>query len=240
MKDTIYRSPDTPIKPFEFDQRVVDVFPDMIKRSVPGYPLTISMISVVADNFVQPDSTIYDLGCSLGAVTFAIQQGMNNKQCKIIAVDNSEAMIESCRKATIDKKKDIDINFLLEDVVETEITNASVVVMNFTLQFIPLEMRQALVNKIYEGLLPGGIFILSEKIKFDDDGENHTMEQLHYHMKELNGYDELEIANKRNALEQVLIPETIDVHQQRLNNAGFDKLFVWLKCFNFVSLIAIR
>lgn len=240
MKDTIYRSPDTPIKPFEFDQRVVDVFPDMINRSIPGYPLTISMISVVADNFVQTNSNIYDLGCSLGAVTFAIQQGLNNKRCKIIAVDNSPAMIESCRKVTVKKRKEIEIEFLLENIVETEITNASVVVTNFTLQFIPIDLRQPLVDKIYEGLLPGGVFILSEKIVFDDERENNTMNQLHHHMKELNGYDKLEIANKRDALERVLLPETIEVHQQRLNKSGFKKTFVWLKCLNFVSLIAVK
>jgi tRNA (cmo5U34)-methyltransferase len=243
MKDTIYKeTPDKkkgkPIKPFEFNQRVVDVFPDMIARSVPGYPLTISMMSVMANDYVQKGSNVYDLGCSLGAVSLAIQQGLNNKQCNIIAVDNSQAMIDACNKTIPNENNEI--QFVLDDVLNTEIKNASLVVMNFTLQFIPLEQRKALLEKIYKGLLPGGVLILSEKIKFDDESENETMNQLHHDMKELNGYDKLEIAKKREALDNVLIPETIDTHMQRLNGSGFSNVFMWLKCFNFVSLVAIK
>ncbi len=238
MKDTIYRSKDEPVKPFEFNKRVVDVFPDMIERSVPGYPLTISMISVMADEYVQEGTNVYDLGCSLGAVSLAIQQGLKNKKCSIIAVDNSQAMIDACVETIANEEKNIE--FRVEDLADTEINNASVVVMNFTLQFIPLEQRKSLLEKIYNGLLPGGVLILSEKITFDDDAENETMNNLHHHMKSLNGYDKLEIASKREALEDVLIPETIETHIKRVNDSGFENTFVWLKCFNFISLIAVK
>ncbi len=238
MKDTIYRSVEEPVKPFEFNKRVVEVFPDMIERSVPGYPLTISMISVIAHEFVQENSNVYDLGCSLGAVSLAIQQGLKNKQCHIKAIDNSQAMVDACKEKIPNKGNMIE--FKLDDIVDTEIINASVVVMNFTLQFIPIERRLKLIKKIYEGLLPGGVLILSEKVKFDNDSENKTMAHLHHHMKELNGYEKLEIASKREALETVLIPETIDAHITRLNDSGFSNAYVWLKCFNFVSLVAIK
>ncbi len=238
MKDTLYKETGEPIKPFEFNQRVVDVFPDMIERSVPGYPLTISMISVMANDYVQEGTNVYDLGCSLGAVSLAVQQGLKNKKCNIIAVDNSQAMIDACIETIPNENKNIE--FVLSDVLEVEINNASLVVMNFTLQFIPLEQRKGLLERIYQGLLPGGVLILSEKIKFNDEVENETMNHLHHHMKELNGYDKLEIASKREALEDVLIPETIDTHIQRLNDSGFDNVFMWLKCFNFVSLVAIK
>jgi len=238
MKDTLYRSTDEPLKPFEFNKRVVDVFPDMIERSVPGYPLTISMIGVMADDYVQENTNVYDLGCSLGAVSFAIQQGLKNKKCKIIAVDNSQAMIDACNKNIPNENQDIE--FILQDILDTEIINASVVVMNFTLQFIPLEQRKVLIEKIIKGLLPGGVLILSEKIKFDDEVENETMNHLHHHMKELNGYEKLEIASKREALEHVLVPESIETHLERLNNSGFENAFVWLKCFNFISMVAIK
>jgi tRNA (cmo5U34)-methyltransferase len=238
MKDTLYRSTDEPLKPFEFNKRVADVFPDMIERSVPGYPLTISMIGVMADDYVQENSNVYDLGCSLGAVSFAIQQGLKNKKCKIIAVDNSQAMIDACNKNIPNENQDIE--FVLKNILDIEIINASVVVMNFTLQFIPLEQRKVLIEKIVKGLLPGGVLILSEKIKFDDKVENETMNHLHHHMKELNGYEKLEIASKREALEHVLVPESIDTHLDRLNNSGFENAFVWLKCFNFISLVAIK
>lgn len=236
MKDTLYKSTTERVKPFEFNKRVVEVFPDMIERSVPGYPLTVSMISVMADDYVQEGTNVYDLGCSLGAVSLAIQQGVKNKSCSIIAVDNSQAMIDAC----LEKIPDENIEFVLDDVLNTEINNASLTVMNFTLQFIPLEQRGALIKKIYQGLLPGGVLILSEKIIFDDEKENEAMNHLHHHMKGLNGYDQMEIASKRNALENVLIPESIEAHKKRLNNSGFKNVFMWLKCFNFVSFVAIK
>tara|TARA_R110000782_G_scaffold129164_1_gene220730 strand:+ start:3680 stop:4408 length:729 start_codon:yes stop_codon:yes gene_type:complete len=238
IKDTLYRSNEGVVKPFEFSQRVAEVFPDMIERSVPGYPLTISMISVIADKYAQDNTNIYDLGCSLGAASIAIQQGIKAKNCHIIAIDNSQAMIDLCNKNSSQKSQNNKISFKLGDALKTKIENASIVVMNFTLQFIPLAQRQNLINEIYQGLLPGGVLVLSEKIVFEDDLENDVLNQLHHHMKELNGYERLEIANKRDALEKVLIPESLKEHQQRLTNAGFLQSFTWLKCFNFASLMA--
>jgi|TARA_B100000959_G_C14883741_1_gene583684 tRNA (cmo5U34)-methyltransferase len=240
MKDTIYRSVNNSIKPFEFNDEVTNVFPDMILRSVPGYPLTISMISVIADKFYQTGSNIYDLGCSLGTVSIAISKVLKDKKCKIIAIDDSEAMIRSCCKNNIKENYENKIDFILDDMLTTNISNASIVVMNFSLQFIPLESRQKLVEKIFNGLLPGGALILSEKILFDDMDENDLMSRLHYHMKELNGYEKLEISSKRKSLEDVLIPEKIDTHLERLSRAGFKDSFVWLKCFNFASLVAFK
>lgn len=238
MKDTLYKSSTEPVKPFEFNQRVVDVFPDMIKRSVPGYPLTVSMISVMADQYITEGSNVYDLGCSLGAVTHAIQQTSGDKRFQIIAVDTSQAMIDACIENI--PNKEAKIKFVLDDILNTSIDNASFVVMNFTLQFIPLKQRDELINKIYHGLLPGGAFILSEKIMFKDEIESKTMIQLHHHMKELNGYDDMEIASKRDALENVLIPESIETHENRIKKSGFNSVYMWLKCFNFASFIAIK
>lgn len=237
MKDTIYRSKDAPLKPFEFNKRVVDVFPDMIERSVPGYPLTIAMMSVMANEYIQENTNAYDLGCSLGAVSLALQQGLKNKHCHIIGVDNSPAMIEACNETVATENN---IEFQLNDILDVDIKNASLVVMNFTLQFIPLEQRQSLLNKIYDGLLPGGALVLSEKIKFTDELEDQAMNHLHHQMKALNGYDKLEIASKRKALEDVLVPETLEVHLTRLNNINFKDTYMWLKCFNFVSLVAVK
>ena len=155
MKDKIYRSVNNPIKPFEFNEEVTDVFPDMILRSVPGYPLTISMISVMADKFYQSGSNIYDLGCSLGTASIAINKVLKDKKCKIIAIDNSEAMIKSCCKNNIKENDKNKIDFILDDILNTNICNASVVVMSFSLQFIPLVSRQKLIEKIYTGKCRG-------------------------------------------------------------------------------------
>ncbi len=149
-------------------------------------------------------------------------------------------MIESCRKNINTNDAKIEVDILLEDVRATEIKNATVVVMNFTLQFIPVEEREALLKKIYDGLMPGGVLILSEKTAFANPAEEQFMIALHHHMKVLNGYDQLEIASKRQALEDILVPETISIHQERLEKVGFETAYVWLNCFNFVSLIAIK
>ena len=242
MKDTLYRSA-APIAPFEFNKKVADVFPDMIERSVPGYALTLSMISVLADEFVQAGSNVYDLGCSLGAVSLAVLQGLGGKQCTVIAVDNSPAMIDACRdnfSAEVLAGTPARMEFFLEDIARTKIVDASVVVMNFTLQFIRVQQRLTLLKNIYRGLLPGGILVLSEKVVFEEDAENRMMLKLHQRMKALNGYQQLEIAGKRQALEDVLIAETLDTHKSRLQDAGFDNIFVYLKCFNFVSLLAVK
>jgi tRNA (cmo5U34)-methyltransferase len=218
----------------------VGVFQDMIERSIPGYPLTISMISVMGDKFAQADSNIYDLGCSLGAASFAIQKTIQNKKCSIVAVDNSEAMIKKCCKNNVHKKESVEIDFVLNDILNIKIINASVIVMNFTLQFIPLEDRKRLIKGIYKGLLPGGVLILSEKVFFNNKNEDEVMIKLHHHMKELNGYEKLEIAGKRKSLEDVLVPEKIESHLNRLKKAGFEDTLIWLKCFNFVSMVAFK
>lgn len=240
MKDTLYKESDAEVKPFEFDQRVVDVFPDMIKRSVPGYPMTLAMIGVIADRYFKEDTAIYDLGCSLGAVVFSLDNSLSQKAGRIIGIDNSEAMIQACQKSLSLHQDQFDIEFIHADITDCEISNASIVIMNFTLQFVPLEKRAALLKTIYDGMLPGGALVISEKIAFTSDEESDAMQDLHHHMKAMNGYDTMEIANKREALEEVLLPETLAVHSQRLTQCGFKQVYPWLRCLNFVSLLAIK
>ncbi len=225
---------------FRFDERVAAVFPDMIRRSVPGYGEIISLLGLFAQNYSQPGSSIYDLGCSLGASTLALRERISAEGCTIIAVDNSEAMIEQCKKNLQQIDSAIETDLRCADIRDIEITNASVVVFNFTLQFIPLEERAGLIQKIYDGLLPGGVLILSEKIAFDDPQEQQQQEALHIAFKQSNGYSELEISQKRAALEQVLVPETVAAHQQRLQGAGFGSANIWFQCLNFASIVATK
>lgn len=120
------------------------------------------------------------------------------------------------------------------------IENASVVVLNFTLQFIPVEERLALLQRIYQGLKPGGALILSEKLAFEDETQDRFHIESHHDFKRSNGYSDLEISQKRSALENVLIPETLAEHQQRLEQAGFEFVEKWFQCFNFVSMVAVK
>jgi tRNA (cmo5U34)-methyltransferase len=239
-QDNLYASPIASVSSFKFDDSVVNVFPDMIQRSVPGYPAIVSAIGLLAGRYAQEHSVCYDLGCSLGAATLSMRHQISTKHCKIIAVDNSESMVQQFKHNLTLDAGDIDVEILCADIRDIAIKNASVVVLNFTLQFIPIEDRLVFLKKIYQGLLPGGILILSEKLRFEDARQQALQTDLHHIFKKAQGYSDLEISQKRSALENVLIAETFSIHQQRLNNAGFSSTEVWFQYFNFASMIALK
>ncbi|MEP5763171.1 MAG: carboxy-S-adenosyl-L-methionine synthase CmoA [Halieaceae bacterium] len=239
-KDSIYSDPIAELPAFAFDEDVVRVFPDMIKRSVPGYTTIIAMTGLLAGKYSQGQSNCYDLGCSLGASTLAMRQHIHADGCRIVGVDNSAAMLERCRSIIDTDSHDTPVELHCADLLDVAIENASVVVLNFTLQFIAVEQRASLMQRIYQGLNPGGILVLSEKVLFADPHLNELNIDLHHQFKRANGYSDLEIAQKRNALDNVLIPETLDTHRQRLTASGFSSCDVWFQCFNFASMVALK
>lgn len=239
-QDNIFSSPIDNIGNFAFDERVVEVFPDMIQRSVPGYSNIISAIGMLAERFVKPNSTVYDLGCSLGAATLSIRRNIRQEGCKILSIDNSKAMVERCKLHVNAYRSDTPVEVIEADIRHVDISNASMVVLNFTLQFLSPEDRQNLLEKIYAGLRPGGILILSEKYVFGDEKSNELLVDLHHDFKRANGYSELEISQKRSAIENVLIPDSIGLHKDRLNKIGFSSVELWFQCFNFGSMFAIK
>ena len=242
--DTLYSDKLADISHFNFNDAVVNVFPDMIKRSVPGYNTILGMISDIAGRYVQANSHCYDLGCSLGAASIAMRNGISADNCHIISIDNSPAMIDRCKTiihtASAHESRSTPIRLICDDIANITIENASMVVLNFTLQFIPVDKRLLLLQKVYDGLLPGGTLVLSEKVVFTDEPHQQLMTELYHNFKRANGYSELEIAQKRTALEAVMRPETLEVHKQRLKNVGFDSADTWFQCMTFASLIAIK
>ncbi|MGR9100023.1 MAG: carboxy-S-adenosyl-L-methionine synthase CmoA, partial [Gammaproteobacteria bacterium] len=216
------------------------VFQDMIRRSVPGYGAIISAIGLLAGRFAVRDSRCYDLGCSLGAATLAMRRGITAEGCRIVAVDNSKAMTIRCREHVEKDGDGIPVDIVCADIRDVKIENASVVALNFTLQFIPLADRLPLLSAVYRGLLPGGVLILSEKIDFSDPRQQTLQTDMHHAFKKANGYSDLEISQKRTALENILLPETLEVHRKRLAHAGFSSTEVWFQYFNFISMIALR
>lgn len=232
MKDTLFNGKDYRPDLFVFDDQVARVFPDMINRSVPGYSAIISMIGNITERFSKPNTYLYDLGCSLGA---AATMMASHSQCQVIGVDSSSAMIERANRYSSDN-----LRFLCDDITQLELQPASIIVLNFTLQFIPINQRKPLLKKLFNCLIPGGVLILSEKICFEDDRYNQLMIDLHHQFKRDNGYSDMEIANKRNALEHVLLPETKSTHQTRLHDCGFSHIDAWFQCYNFTSLIALK
>lgn len=239
-KDLIYSKPQTKVADFRFDAQVVEVFPDMIKRSVPGYNTIIDTIGQLSAQYAQDNTNIYDLGCSLGAASLAMRRSILADNCNIIAIDTSEPMVERCQIHVNAFKAQTPCEVKQGDILLEDMHNASVIVLNFTLQFIPREQRQQLLDKIAKALVPGGIFILSEKIYDQDPVCKDLLNDLHHNFKRANGYSELEIAQKRTSIENVMLPDTLNEHLDRLNSAGFSHATPWFQCFNFFSLIAIK
>jgi len=237
--DTIYsKSQDS--TPFRFNKRVAAVFTDMIKRSVPGYAEIIVNIQQLASIYCQVNSNCYDLGCSLGAASLAMSHGNKAEGVEIIAVDNSLDMLEQCENNIAGFVHKTPISLVQADIQQTEISNASIVVLNYTLQFVQQEDRVRIIKKIYDGLLPGGILVISEKIIYSDPMINQLMIELHHQFKRDNGYSELEISQKRSALENVLTPELLEAHISRMQSVGFTHVNCFQQQLNFASLIAIK
>jgi tRNA (cmo5U34)-methyltransferase len=227
------------IEAFRFDQSVADVFQDMIERSVPGYGVVLQLIGVIAEKYGQQDTRAYDLGCSLGASTLQLRRHLPDG-CHVIGVDNSEAMVSRCIANLSRDHSAATYEILLEDLRETNIQNASIVILNFTLQFVPDKQRENILAHIFEGLNNGGILLLAEKVKFEDPAEQALMTALHHDFKKQHGYSHLEISQKRAALENVLLPNTEKQHRQRMRDAGFSVVEQCMRCLNFSTFLGIK
>ncbi|HKL62113.1 MAG TPA: carboxy-S-adenosyl-L-methionine synthase CmoA [Woeseiaceae bacterium] len=242
-RDSIYRDSGGNPGSFEFDERVAAVFGDMIRRSVPGYGRTLAEIERLAARAVEPGSVCYDLGCSLGAATLAMARGIAGGSAggdaRIVAVDDSPAMIERCGQILDDSASGVPVELRTEDLRETPVREASLVVLNYTLQFVPRDDRTGLLARIRGGMRDGGILVLSEKIRFADPVLDALFVELHHDFKRANAYSDLEISRKRAALEQVLVPDTAEIHLQRLRRAGFAHAGCWMQELNFASFVAV-
>ena len=242
-EDRIFQT-DEGDEPFRFDARVAKVFPDMLRRSIPGYAASIEAIGSLAARYVRAGTNCYDLGCSLGAATLAMRQGIREPGCRIVAVDVAPAMIARCHEIVAEDSRlygrETDVDVVEDDIRNIEIVNASMVILNYTLQFVDLADRDALIGHIHGGLNEGGILVLSEKVVDESPQMEQLLADLHHEHKRRKNYSALEVARKRAALENVLVPETVAAHYERLGKAGFRHAAVWLRYFNFVSIIAIR
>ena len=243
-KDRIYALPHQRVGEFTFDEEVARVFPDMISRSVPGYASILSMIEQLTARYVQPDTNVYDLGCSLGAAT-RLMHGQMPGSCTLHAVDSSSAMIERLRSeinswSSDGKRPACGLEIHQADVRDFTLQRASFVVLNFTLQFLHPDERAELLSRIFHALQPGGALLLSEKVRFEDSQVDNLLIDLHHDFKRAHGYSDLEIAQKRTAIENRLIPESLETHIHRLRSLGFGLVTPWFQCFNFASILAVK
>ncbi|MFW5815412.1 MAG: carboxy-S-adenosyl-L-methionine synthase CmoA [Wenzhouxiangella sp.] len=236
--DRIYAGSEQGVAPFEFTESVVRVFPDMIERSIPGYRQLLELTPLIVRRTVREQSRIYDLGCSLGAATLAARRAVQQPGVEIIGIDSSKQMAERCRQIVAEDNSIVPVQIIEGDACELPIERASLVMMYFTLQFVEPSRRDALIAKIASGLLPGGVLLLAEKLSFAP-AQQAWLDMHHHDFKRAQGYSDLEIARKRQALDKVLIAEDRATHHKRLRDAGFEQVVDWFQCLNFACFAAV-
>ncbi|TDO08650.1 MULTISPECIES: carboxy-S-adenosyl-L-methionine synthase CmoA [Halomonas] len=239
-RDAIFSTPLDRVARFSFDEKVVACFPDMIRRSVPGYGQILGMLGLIAARHLRHGAHVYDLGCSLGAAGLALAGTLPTEAFRYTGVDLSPAMVARARETLAAECPNHAMTVLEGDIRHLEYAPAGMIVLNFTLQFLAPEDRDALIGRLYQALEPGGVLLLSEKIRAADEQENAWLVERYHDFKRANGYSEMEISQKRTALENVLVPDTLAGHHARLAGAGFSRAHAWFQFLNFASLIAFK
>ncbi len=239
-RDRVFARKQHRIKPFAFNRKVAKVFDDMLVRSVPLYKESIYRQTRLACRFYQAGTRMYDLGCSHGNLGQLICEQFQHQAFTMVGVDSSWPMLEKYRQRLPQFRPGGAIHLVCGSMEDIKIENASVVVVNLTLQFLDAARRDGLICRIFSGLLPGGIVLLMEKTVHPDAFGNALEQDVYRQFKRENGYSDLEISQKRDALEKVLVPDTLEAHFRRLEQAGFSFVDVLLKWFNFSSIIAVK
>lgn len=239
-KDELFAETRDSVDDFDFGENTAEVFDDMLDRSVPQYRELQRMIGELGGEFAQPGTNVYDLGCSTGITLMSLDSAISG-DTTLVGVDYSDAMLEKARRNLTELNSSDRIRLECADLNEgVDISNASVVVLNLTLQFIRPLNREKLLRSIAEGLRPGGALILVEKVLGDNPLTNRLWIKLYYEMKRRNGYSDMEIAQKREALENVLIPYRVDENIEMLRRAGLPDTDIFFKWYNFTGFLSVK
>jgi len=239
-QDKVFET-DGDVSDFKFNEEVADVFDDMVSRSVPFYEEMQRMTCELAADFVTSESNIYDIGCATGTTLLRIDAAIREPGVTLVGIDNSEDMLDKARRKLEEAEMACAFDLKLCDLHKgLEAKNASVITMLLTLQFIRPLYRERIVQRIYDGLNADGCLIMIEKVTSEDTLFNRLFIQHYYEFKRRNGYSETEIANKREALENVLIPYRMDENMQLLHRVGFSQIEVFFRWYNFCGMIAVK
>jgi tRNA (cmo5U34)-methyltransferase len=240
IKDTLFSEKRDEVSDFDFGKDTAVVFDDMLNRSVPYYAEMQRMIGEIATDYVVKGTHLYDLGCATCNAFFELDPILP-KDVKFIGVDFSQDMLDRAREKIAQAGMKRDYELICADLNDDiEITNACVVIMNLTLQFIRPVRRQRVMTNIAKGMLPGGCLLVVEKVLSKDSKINRSFIKYYYDFKQRNGYSEMEIAQKREALENVLIPYRLEEDYELFLDSGFSFADVFFKWYNFCGIIGIK
>lgn len=228
---------------FVFDRQVAEVFDDMLCRSIPLYTEQQSLIRDIAKQFWLTDTSVVDLGCSLGTTLLNMASTLEDTK-KFVGYDNSVPMLDKAR-TNIESAGECgrielcyaDLNANLDDI---DVSSASVVTVCWTLQFIRPLKRDQLIRKIYNGLVDGGVLIVTDKVLTNDSNMNRFFIDFYYEFKRRNGYSEEEITRKREALENVLIPYRFDENFELFRRNGFQIVETFFQWYNFAGFMCVK
>ncbi len=236
-RDTIFQQHDIK-EDFSFNEQVAEVFDDMVHRSVPLYETVIDAIARILDRH-QPGRqlTVYDLGCSTGTTLLELSRRLQHRRLRLIGIDNAESMLAKARKKAAMFCKTDCLSFRKDDITGCSLTDADAILCNYTMQFIRPPVRNALARRFYQALPSGGLLIVCEKV-LAAGAFHRPFIDIYHDFKREQGYSELEIAAKREALENVLVPFTVDENISLLREAGFAEVEIFCKWFNFASFVA--
>ncbi len=239
VKDVVFNET-APVGDFKFDAKVAKVFDDMVSRSVPFYDEMQRMTAQLAGDFALPNTNLYDIGCSTGTTLLALDHFID-KSVKFIGIDNSPEMLAEANKKAAATATNRKILFEQSDMHgEIHMENASVITLLLTLQFVRPLHRERIMRSIYEGLNENGALIMIEKLTSEDTVFNRLFIEHYYDYKRKNGYSEIEISKKREALENVLIPYRMEENFELLRYAGFRRIEIFFRWYNFCGIIAVK
>jgi len=238
-RDKIFQNSDSPDE-FAFDRQVVEVFDDMLERSIPCYQQTTGMICTLLRHFCRPGDTVYDLGCSTGTTLLELARQLNDMGLSFVGLDSSEAMIEKAEIKAEMLSRNRDVRFLKLDIIDADLNECGAVLLNYTLQFLRPPLRLRFLKRVYDALKPGGILIVCEKVISHRPVINRAYIDLYLDFKRGKGYSETEIARKREALENVLVPFSIHENLDLLKESGFAETESFFQWFNFVSFLSVK
>jgi tRNA (cmo5U34)-methyltransferase len=239
-KDTIYQTALERVEPFRFSAEVAGVFDDMIARSVPGYEAAQQMTVKLLNALLPPGGVVYDLGCSTGTTLLTLAERLADPTIQFVGVDNSPPMLERCRAKVDQYTCRGRIELRCEDLRQVRLPGADGAVFHYTLQFVPPEERFGVLQTVAQDLNPGGVVVLTEKIRFNGPRLHEVMTSLHLDHKRGNNYSELEIAQKRAAIEDVLIPLTAEENLELLRASGFAECAQVCQWLNFAMFVALK
>ncbi len=225
---------------FSFDEGVATVFDDMANRSIPFYREVVHLTASVGMKFVPENGRIYDIGCSTGNTSLHLAKSLQEKKVQIIGIDPSVAMLKKANEKSAVYTYGHEIKFCEGDVENFSFLPCHMMVMNYTLQFISPEKRGEVLKKLCKCLEKGGVLVLSEKLRQEDEQVEKFNTETYEKFKAGNGYSFLEIANKRQALENILVPRSLDANIELLKSAGFTRVEILFKWLNFATFLAIK